>query len=211
MNKSLKTFLIVLCAIVLVSFLIFKVIEYKNEKENELNYLTIEDFTKTEVDGKTILENKDIGLRFTVPQGWETGSSYWSNISLVSPDFEPLRNDPTAAPLPQKGCWIDVVFVAKVGDGIYRVDYDFLKNLINSPEYLESNNTEKETYEIIEVNGLKAVKNIYKIDNENNEDVFIQIPFGKNRAYSFNTYLVGQDKERCLEEFNSFISSVSIY
>jgi len=86
-----------------------------------------------------------------------------------------------------------------------------LKNLINSPEYLESNNTEKETYEIIEVNGLKAVKNIYKIDNENNEDVFIQIPFGKNRAYSFNTYLVGQDKERCLEEFNSFISSVSIY
>ncbi|MDD5696961.1 MAG: hypothetical protein PHO90_03270, partial [Candidatus Pacebacteria bacterium] len=66
MNKKLKMFLAVFLVIVLASFLIFKVVEYKNEKADELNYLNIEDFTKTEVDGKTVLENEDIGLRFTV-------------------------------------------------------------------------------------------------------------------------------------------------
>ena len=202
MNKSLKTFLIVLCAVILLSFLIFKVIEYKNEKENELNYLTIEDFTKTEIDGKTILENKDIGLKFAVPQGWETGSSYWSNISLVSPDFEPLRNDPTAAPLPQKGCWIDVVFSLNSAHGI---SYDFVNNLISTKGYLESYNEEGKHYEIIKVGGLNAIKETIDEDY-----MLTRVPFKKNGIISFETYLMGQDKEKCLAEFNSFIDSIFI-
>jgi len=208
MNKNLKTFLIVLCAIVLVSFLIFKIIEYKNEKENELNYLTIEDFTKTEVDGKTILENKDIGLRFTVPQGWETGSSSWSNISLVSPDFEPLRNDSSAAPLPQKGCWIDIIFSLNSTNGI---SYDFVNDLANLEGYAENNSTDTSKYEKIEINSLNAVKYTHTLTNGEGSNIFVQIPRDPNKVFAFYVYLFGQDKERCLEEFNSFISSVSIY
>ena len=213
MNKSLKTFLIVLCAVILLSFLIFKVIEYKNEKENELNYLTIEDFTKTEVDGKTILENKDIGLKFAVPQGWETGSSYWSNISMRSLDFEPLIDDPSGTPFPKKGCFLDFEVVVPAGTDVYKYDYDFLSNLINTEGYLESYNEERTNihYEIVEVNGLKAVKKTHILENDQEETISVQIPFKNKKIYVFTTYLVGQDKERCLEEFNSFISSVSIY
>jgi hypothetical protein len=202
MNKKLKIFLAALFVIALMSFLIFKVVEYKNEKEDELNYLYIEDFTKTEVDGKTVLENKDIGLKFTVPQGWETGSAYWSNLSLVSPDFEPLRNDPTAAPFPQKGCWIDLIFSIDSNNGI---SYEFIDNLINIGGYLESYNEEGDHYEIVEVDGLKAIK-----DTGGGDYILIRVPFRRNGIISFETYLRGQDKEKCIEEFNSLINTVSI-
>ncbi len=202
MNKKLKIFLAVILVIILASFLIFKVVEYKNEKADELNYLYIEDFTKTEIDGKTILENKDIGLKFTVPQGWEAGSAYWANVSLVSPDFEPLRNDPTASPWPQKGCWIDLVFSINYA---HAIDYEFINNLINLKGYLESYNEEGNRYEIIEVDGLKAVK-----DKDEGDYMSVRIPFKRNGIYSFETYLMGENKEGCLDEFNAFLNSVYI-
>lgn len=212
MNKKLKMFLAALFVIALTSFLIFKVIEYKNEKEDKLNYLYIEDFTKTEVDGKTFLENKDIGLKFTVPQGWETGYSYWSNVSMRSLDFEPLIDDPSGTPFPQKGCFIDFEIVVLVDADIYKYDYGFLDNLINTEGYLESYNEEDADtyYEIVKVNELKAVKKTFFLEDSRGEMVSIQIPFKKNKVYVFTTYLTGQDKEKCLEEFNSFINSVYI-
>ncbi|MFA5232347.1 MAG: hypothetical protein WC410_01605 [Candidatus Paceibacterota bacterium] len=208
MNKKLKMFLAVFLVIVLASFLIFKVVEYKNEKADELNYLNIEDFTKTEVDGKTVLENEDIGLRFTVPQGWETGYSYWSNVSMRSLDFEPLVDDPSGTPFPQKGCFMDVMLSVNSKNGF---SYDFVHDLANIEGYAESNSTETSKYEKVEINTLRAVKYTHILTSNKGSSVSIQIPYNKtNKVFAFYVYLTGQDKEKCLEEFNSFINSVYI-
>jgi len=58
---------------------------------------------------------------------------------------------------------------------------------------------------------LNAVKYTHTLTNGEGSNIFVQIPRDPNKVFAFYVYLFGQDKERCLEEFNSFISSVSIY
>ncbi len=206
MNKKIKIILSVLLIIAILAFIIFKVIEFKKEKEENLNFITIQDFIERKMDGKTILENKDIGLSFVLPQGWEFVTTSWANVSMRTFDFEPFMGDVTRSPMADKGCWIDFNFSINTMDGL---DYKYVYNLANIDGYAEDANTEKSTYERIEVNNLKAIKHTYVLSDQG-ESISIQIPFEKNKVYSFETYLIGQDKEKCLEEFNSFLNSVSI-
>jgi hypothetical protein len=206
MNKKIKIILSVLLIIAILAFIIFKVIEFKKEKEENLNFIAIQDFIERKMDGKTILENQDIGLSFVLPQGWEFVTTSWANVSMRTFDFEPFMGDVTRSPMADKGCWIDFNFSINTMDGL---DYKYVYNLANIDGYAEDANTEKSIYERIKVNNLKAIKHIYAL-NDQGESISIQIPFEKNKVYSFETYLVGQDKEKCLEEFNSFLNSVSI-
>lgn len=207
MNKKVKIALSVLLAIAIISFIAFKIIEINKEKEENLNFITIEDFIERKMDGKTIIENKDISLSFVLSQGWEFINTSWANVSMRTFDFEPYMGDVNRSPIADKGCWIDFNFSI---NSMHGFDYQYVYDLANIDGYAEDASTEKDKYERIEINSLKAVKSILTLDNDKREVVSIQIPFNKNKVYSFDTYLTGQDKEKCLEEFNSFLNSISI-
>lgn len=207
MNKKVKIILSVLLIVLIVGIIIFKVIEFKKEQEENLNFINISNFVERKMDGKTILENQEIGLSFVLPQGWEFVNTNWANVSMRSFDFEPMGGDVQRSPMADKGCWIDFNFSI---NSMHGFDYDLVYNLANIDGFAERQSTETDKYERIEINGLKAVKSIFTLDDNRGETVSIQIPFSKNKVYNFDTYLTGQDKEKCLETFNSFVSSVSI-
>lgn len=206
MNKKIKIVLSVLLVLAIISFIVFKVFEYNKEKEENLNFISINDFIERKMEGKTIIENKDIGLSFVLPQGWEFINTSWANVSMRTIDYEPLNGDMKSAPMPDKGCWIDFNFSINSMQGF---DYDYINDLANINGYAEDASLENSKYERTDVNSLKAVKYVH-ILSDSGESISILIPFNKNKVYAFKTYLMGQDKEKCLEEFNSFINLVSI-
>jgi hypothetical protein len=207
MNKKVKIILSVLLIVLITGIIIFKVIEFKKEKEDNLNFINISNFVERKMDGKTILENQEIGLSFVLPQGWEFVNTSWANVSMRSFDFEPIGGDVQRSPMADKGCWIDFNFSI---NSMHGLDYELVYNLANTEGFAEGQSTETDKYERVEVNSLKAIKSTFVLDNEKGEIVSIQIPSGKNKVYNFDTYLIGQDKEKCLETFNSFVNSVSI-
>ncbi|MDD5013128.1 MAG: hypothetical protein PHD93_01875 [Candidatus Pacebacteria bacterium] len=207
MNKKIKIILSILLIIAILAFIVFKVVEYKKEKEENLNFITIQDFIERKMDGKTILENQDIGLSFVLPQGWEFINTSWANVSMRTFDFEPFMGDVSRSPMADKGCWIDFNFSI---NSMHGFDYDLAYNLANTDGFAEGQSTEKDKYERVEINNIKMVKSTLILDNNEGEVISVQIPFEKNKVYNFDTYLIGQDKEKCLEEFNSFLNSVSI-
>jgi hypothetical protein len=93
MNKKVKIILSVLLVIAILSFVIFKVLEFKKEKEENLNFITIKDFIEKKMDNETIIENQEIGLSFVLPQGWEFVNTNWANISMRTFDYEPFMNE----------------------------------------------------------------------------------------------------------------------
>jgi hypothetical protein len=207
MNKKVKIILSVLLIIAILIFIIFKVVEFKKEKEENLNFITLKDFIERKMDGKTIIENQDIGLSFVLPQGWEFVSTSWANVSMRTFDFEPLMGDITRSPMADKGCWIDFNFST---NSMHGFNYDLVYNLANKDGFAEGQSTEKDKYERVEVNGLKAVKSTLTINNDNEETISIQIPYGKNRVYSFKTYLSKKNNQNCIDIFNNFVDSVFI-
>lgn len=207
MNKKVKITLLILLLILISIFIIFKIFEFNKEKEENLNFITINDFIERKMDNKTIIENQEIGLSFVLPQGWEFVNTNWANVSMRTFDYEPFMDEKERLPLLNKGCWIDFNFSINSMNGF---DYGLVYNLANTDGFAESQSTEKDKYERIKINGKKAVKSILILDNNTGETISIQIPFDKNKVYNFNTYLTGQDKEDCLETFNSFIGSISI-
>ena len=207
MNKKIKIILSVLLIIAILAFIVFKVIEFKKEKEENLNFIAIQDFIERKMDGKTILENKDIGLSFVLPQGWEFVTTSWANVSMRTFDFEPFMGDVTRSPMADKGCWIDFNFSTNSTKGL---DYETLKNVLTLEGFLDAYNEEGNNAEIIDINNVKAIKEFKTIGENAVNFISVKIPLDKNRVYSFDTYLIGQDKEKCLEEFNSFLNSVSI-
>ncbi|MDD5752978.1 MAG: hypothetical protein PHI45_02760 [Candidatus Pacebacteria bacterium] len=206
MNKKIKIILSILLIIAILAFIVFKVVEYKKEKEENLNFITIQDFIERKMDGKTILENQDIGLSFVLPQGWEFINTSWANVSMRTFDFEPFMGDVSRSPMADKGCWIDFNFSTNDTKGL---DYETLNNVLILEGFLSVYNEEGNNAEIIDVNNVKAIKEFKTIGGVV-DFMSVKIPFNKNRVYSFDTYLIGQDKEKCLEEFNSFLNSVSI-
>jgi len=207
MNKKVKIILSVFLIILITGIIIFKVIEFKKDQEENLNFINISNFVERKMDEKTILENQDIGLSFVLPQGWEFVNTSWANVSMRSSDFEPLMGDIQRSPMADKGCWIDFNFSTNNTKGL---DYELLNNIINLDGFLNAYKEEENQAEIIDFNGLKVVKEIKTIGDNKGEYISIKVPFNKNRVYSFETYLIGQDKEKCLETYNSFIGSVSI-
>ncbi|GMX58757.1 MAG: hypothetical protein MCSN_4110 [Candidatus Microsyncoccus archaeolyticus] len=207
MNKKVKIILSVLLVIAILSFVIFKVLEFKKEKEENLNFITIKDFIEKKMDNETIIENQEIGLSFVLPQGWEFVNTNWANISMRTFDYEPFMNEEERLPLLNKGCWIDFNFSTNSTKGL---DYETLFNILNLEGFQEAYNEEGNKAEIITIGDLKVVKETKTIGEEKGEFISVKIPFNKNRVYSFETYLMGQDKEKCLEIFNSFLNSISI-
>ncbi|HNP79492.1 MAG TPA: hypothetical protein PKI00_01410 [Candidatus Pacearchaeota archaeon] len=207
MNKKVKIALSILLLILISVFIIYKIFEFNKEKEENLNFITINDFIERKMDNKTIIENQEIGLSFVLPQGWEFVNTNWANVSMRTFDYEPFMGEEERLPLLNKGCWIDFNFSKNSMNGF---DYNLVYNLAHTEGFAEGQSTEKDKYERIEINGKKAVKSTLILDNNLGEIISIQIPFDKNKVYNFDTYLTSQDKENCSETFNSFINSISI-
>lgn len=170
--------------------------------------VSFENVEEQEVDGKIYIENKEVGLIFSVPDGWETEKSD-IGLSMRSSDFISVEE---AFFIPKSGCRIDIVVERQKEGSDYDMQYTNLKQLINDKDMLASRNTDKEKCEIVDMSGLMGARDDLSIDsNVNNlgNRIYVAIPYN-NVIYRFETYIFGQDKEKCLQDFDNFLTTVFI-
>lgn len=206
MNKIVKIIigLIVILAIIGTIYFVLQ-----KREEAKMGYVQFEDFIKQESNGEIYFENKESGLKFKVPTGWNYLATSWSTVSLKSSDFQPYLNDQARAPIESVGCWIDVIIKNEKENSSYDINYSRIKNDIERQNFV---NTEKKTYAVIDVNGTKFLRTDILIDeNKDNIGDNILVEFvQKNVVYSFAGYFFGRDKENCSQSFNDFLTTVSI-
>ncbi len=87
MNKKYK---IIIGAIVILVLIAVGYFYYVKKEEAKMGPVSFDSFKKQEVNGRTFYENKDVGLTFEVPEGWEVKSDGIASISIVSADFNRL-------------------------------------------------------------------------------------------------------------------------
>jgi len=204
MNKVCK---IIITIVFVLALIAAGYLWYNKVQESRMGPVSFESFEKVESDGKVFMENKDIGLKFMVPEGWEVISTDIASLSMHSPDFVPFM-DPSF--IPKNGCWVDVTPKIQIEGSDYDLQYSDLKQEIENDDYLE--NTDKKKCEIMILYGLEGVKcNLLMDENINNQGnyIYFSIPYD-NVVYRFETHIFGQDKDKCLQDFDNFLTTISI-
>lgn len=199
---------IIITIILVLGLMIAGLFYYNKIKEDKMGPVSFDSFKRTESGGMVLMESKDVGLKFAVPDGWEILSTDIASISMHSPDFIPFQ-EPSF--IPSAGCWIDVTPKIQVEGSDYDLEYTHYKQVIDDKDALEAMNSENERCEIGILDGLKSIKDDYFNNDGNNQGNFISliIPYN-NVVYHFETYIFGKDKEKCSQEFDNFLTTISI-
>ena len=156
---------------------------------------------KETAEGK-IVENKKAGLAVEVQEGWEIKKMETEEGSMVihTLGVEGKNWNEMVVPPLTKGCGIDVSVVYK------RMDFEEIKDEVRRIHW--SLNIKSEEFEEITINNYSALKNTF--DSEIlGSAISIYIP-SKNKLYDIDLYWAPDEKEKCVQEFDKFLETVSI-
>ncbi len=161
-----------------------------------------DDYVIKETNGGILVENKKARLSVRVPEEWEVkkmdveeGSMVMHTIGVEGKNW----NEMVVPPL-TKGCGIDVSVVYK------RMNFEEIKDEVKRIHW--GLNIKSEEFEEITINGYLALKNTF--DSEILGSVIsIYIP-SKNKLYDIDIYWAPDVKEKCVQEFDKFLETVSM-
>ncbi len=157
-----------------------------------------EDYIVKEIFEGKIVENKKIGLSYEIPKDWilENGNPtrFYSSDTKFKGDTNIIL---------EKGCKI------YVSASYFKIDLDTLKKFIETKLSQSSLVTKIDESSVIKVSNYSALRHEYHIDKFGMSFVIIDFP-SKDKVYRiwFSTPI--EEKERCEEEFNKFLETVSI-
>ena len=205
MKKIWKIVILSVLILVLIAIAYFF---YNKWQESKMGLVSFEKATEQKIDGKTYIENKEVGLKFAVPEGWEILKD---NIGLAiqSSDFVPFAEDLSS--MPKSGCRIEVYAEVQNKGSNYDLDYSYIEDKIASNYCSKYQNGEQKICEIFKISGLNGIReNNFKNEGEN-QGSFTSLSLPHNNIiYSFYSYFFGKDKEICIQEFNNFLTTVTI-
>ena len=161
-----------------------------------------EDYIIKETEEGKIVENKKAGLTVEVPEGWEIKKMETEEGSMVihTLGVEGKNWNEIVVPPLTKGCGIDVSVVYK------RMDFEEIKDEVRRIHW--GLNIKSEEFEEITINNYSAFKNTF--DSEIlGSAISIYIP-SKNKLYDIDLYWAPDEKEKCVQEFDKFLETVSI-
>lgn len=208
MNKKIK--IIIPVVIILLLLIIGGVFYWRQwKKESEVGFVWFEKFIERDLNGEKITEDKKSGLSVKIPKEWKKVEGIGGlSIIFLSPDFEPHpKMGPYTPPIPEKGCSIEMSVKKEVPFSDSDIEYSYLQEKIE--KCLELTGCEDE---VIEINGHKALKHIFSSEDQSfvvGNYVSVKIP-SNEWIYTFKAYLFSQDKEKCAQEFDKFLGSVSL-
>jgi hypothetical protein len=160
------------------------------------------DFTKREEGGDVWMDSDKAKVSVKIPKDWIVYEGSFSAFSIVSKDFVPLHaNDNT--PFPSKGCGID--FNVKIDKKVNGYK-NFTQETLDNPDYFVGNYYDVSKVMIGDLYGMKQVVEP-KTTVTSGKVIFMKIP-KDNYTYEIDTYLFGEDKERCEKEFDLFLNSL---
>jgi hypothetical protein len=204
MNKISK---IIALSVLILALIGISYFLYNKWLESKMGFVSFENAIEQEINGKKYIENKEVGLKFTIPDGWEI-SKEEMGVSMYTSNFVSIREDNL---VPKEGCSIIINSDRQKEYSEYDRHYSSLKRDIID-ENLSADNTDTYKKELIELSGIKGVKTYFFMANFLNNQgsvINIEIPYN-NVIYYFETYYFGPSKELCLQEFNNFLTTVNI-
>ena len=160
-----------------------------------------EDYVIIETEEGKFVENKKAGLKIKVPEGWKVQKINFSEGSVVfyTPDVdERWLNE--LMPL-ESGCGIDTAVVYK------KMNFDEIKKEIK--DIHAGIGIKSEEFKITTIDGQQALKNTFDslLVGPGIATYFTQ----KNKLYSFCLYWGLNEEEKCVQEFDKFLETASIY
>lgn len=195
--------------VVIVIFAAGGLIAWNIKKEQDVGWVMYDEFKIEETASGKVISHKHTKFEITIPQDWQTTNEIADfGIVCFSTDLELNRlPGPYGPPIPEKGCTISVRIKKEIEDSDSDILYSYTKNLID----LCSEGWEYCDYELIKISDKTGLKNIHHIEKEGlvGDDVSIEIP-RKEKVYTIEAYLFGQDKERCGQEFDNILQTVKI-
>jgi len=161
-----------------------------------------EDYIIKETSEGTIVENKRAGLTVKVPEGWDTKKSEIREGSILidTIDIEGKKWNEIVAPPLIKGCGTEISVVYK------KMNFEEIKEKVKVLHW--GLRIKSEEFEIVTINGWQSLKNNFESETLGSV-MSIYIPI-KNKLYDFDLYWGPDEKERCFQEFNKFLETVSI-
>jgi hypothetical protein len=203
-----KLWKIIILSVLILALIAVSYFLYNKWQESKMGLVSFEKATEQKIDGKTYIENKDVGLKFVVPDGWELGK-YSEGVSMHSSDFVPFTEDSFF--IPKSGCWIELYSKVEKEGSDYDLDYSYLKNEIVSNYCSRYQNNGQKACEDVKISGLNGIRENNFNDEQKNPGFFtsLRVPYN-NIVYAFSSYFFGKDKEACIQEFNNFLTTVTI-
>ncbi len=160
-----------------------------------------EDYVIKETAEGKIVENKKAGLTVKVPEGWlvEKINVMEGSVIFYSPDAEGYRVDKTRPPLKQ-GCIIEVAVAYK------KTNFEEIKK--EAEEAHKSLIMESDEFEMAEVDEKSALKNTFDcVDLGLSTEVYVP---ERSVLHGLRISTSPEDIERCFQEFDKFLETVSI-
>jgi hypothetical protein len=159
-----------------------------------------ENYQFVETDQGIIVRNENVGLTFSVPEGWNAdkvriGPEQWI-INVNSPDLEADERG-----FLLRGCGISTWIEHD------EVTSNIIRYRIQDPERFSQELSAGE-YQSIEINGHPASRMILERP-EWGQTIAIKIPI-EDRIYVFDTRILPEEGKGCLNAFNNFLESVFI-
>jgi len=202
LNRKRKIFILGILVLLLIAggfFWWWKYYETPPEKWDEAKYSKPEDYEIIETPEGTFVENKKAGLSFKVPEGWRVEKEKYSDyVALLSPDAK------------------EISFIIEDGCKI-KAEVRYIKTTLQTIEQVlqkrHKNWGYMDTYEIIEVDKHKGLKNITGIETLKQHYIGVHIPvvgFFESKTYSLGVNSNFEDREICAQAFEQFLKTVSI-
>jgi hypothetical protein len=149
-----------------------------------------------------VVENKKAGLTIKVPEGWEVKKMEVREGSVLihTSDIEGKKWNEMVVPPLTKGCGVEVSVVYK------KMNFDEIKEEVKTIHW--GLRIKSEEFEKVTINNWQALKNTFESDVLGLvSSIYIPI---KNKLYDFDLYWGIDEKEKCIQEFDKFLDTVSI-
>lgn len=202
--KRVYKFIIV---VIFLALAIVSYVLYNRWIESKMGSVSFENVTEEEVNGVKYIENKDVGLRFVVPEGWTVLKSE-EGLVMHSANFTPLSEGSFF--IPKTGCWIEVYAKREKEGSDYDIEYSLIKEKIIDGSYCSSQEGGSYECEVVKISGFDWLRED-NIKNEGNIGSFVnlRLPYN-NKIFQIASYFFGEDKKKCSQDFNDFLTTIII-
>ena len=208
MKNTKKILFYIILVIILVAMGWYLWNLYNGDVEvSNLDYVPFADFEIASGNNGKVISHKSSGFSMTVPGDWEEGYDYYG-ISFVSLDYVVDVNAKAfASPFPETGCIVSLSIIQSDTPDYadyYNTNLDIKACSQDNAEYCEG-------YIIGKLSGHDTVERLDVMDNDKISGKYLEIktPFNNN-TYTLETYLSGEDADRCENDLRKILESVKI-
>ncbi len=161
------------------------------------------DYVIKEIEEGKFVENKKAGLTVKAPEDWQAKKIELlkeGSAVIQTSDIEGEKRDGVVVPPLTRGCGIEITITYKM------LNFEEIKKEAREIHWMLVPISEE--FEEVIINNKKALKNTWE-GKAKGPMIAIYIPTG-NKVYTFTLAWAPDEKERCIQEFDKFLETVSI-